>query len=74
MDHETRILEDTWLIAREQLLPPAAYADNPAMSLCTKHAHASLNKIKHPINVVKVASLSLPLPSLHQPPLTPPLT
>lgn len=40
---------------RTQLLPPAAYSDNPAMSLCTKHAHASLNKIKHPINVVKVS-------------------
>ena len=40
---------------RTQLLPPAAYNDNPAMSLCTKHAHASLNKIKHPINVVKVS-------------------
>ncbi|RPB18489.1 WD40 repeat-like protein [Terfezia boudieri ATCC MYA-4762] len=39
-----------WVI---DLLPPAAYADNPAISLCTKHAHASLNKIKHPINVVK---------------------
>lgn len=37
------------------MLPPAAYSDNPAMSLCTKHAHASLNKIKHPINVVKVS-------------------
>ncbi|KAI5779716.1 WD40-repeat-containing domain protein [Geopyxis carbonaria] len=35
------------------LLPPAAYPDNPSMSLPTKHIHASLNKIKHPINVVK---------------------
>ena len=37
-----------------QLLPPAAYPDNPATCLPTKHIHASLNKIKHPINVVKV--------------------
>ncbi|KAL0634898.1 pre-mRNA cleavage and polyadenylation factor (CPF) complex subunit [Maublancomyces gigas] len=35
------------------LLPPASYSDNPATSLPTKHIHASLNKIKHPINVVK---------------------
>ncbi|KAL7271298.1 pre-mRNA cleavage and polyadenylation factor (CPF) complex subunit [Rhizina undulata] len=35
------------------LLPPSAYLDNPATSLPTKHIHASLNKIKHPINVVK---------------------
>ncbi|KAG0125980.1 WD40-repeat-containing domain protein [Tuber indicum] len=35
------------------LLPPAAYLENPASSLTTKHIHASLNKIKHPINVVK---------------------
>ncbi|OLL24659.1 Polyadenylation factor subunit 2 [Neolecta irregularis DAH-3] len=35
------------------LLPPAAYLDNPATSLMTKFVHTSMNKIKHPVNVVK---------------------
>lgn len=47
-----------------QLLPPAAYSDNPATSLPTKHIHASLNKIKHPINVVKVRYVNISLQEL----------
>src|SRR4051794_25499629 len=35
------------------LLLPSAYSDNPSASVPTKHIHASLNKIKHPVNVVK---------------------
>jgi hypothetical protein len=42
-----------------QLLPPTASTDNPAMSIPTKHIHASLNKIKHPINVVKVSIIQM---------------
>ncbi|KAF8252131.1 WD40 repeat-like protein [Wilcoxina mikolae CBS 423.85] len=40
----------TWTI---DLLPPVATSNNAVMSMPTKHIHASLNKIKHPINVVK---------------------
>ncbi|TGZ85019.1 WD40 repeat-like protein [Ascodesmis nigricans] len=35
------------------LLPPAAHPENPAEAVPTKHIHASLNKMKHPINAVK---------------------
>ena len=34
------------------MLPPAAHLDNPADSIPARHLHNSLNKIKHPINVV----------------------
>ncbi|KAG4305998.1 hypothetical protein PORY_000908 [Pneumocystis oryctolagi] len=35
------------------LLPPCAYQYNPSINLPTKYIHASSNKIKHPVNVVK---------------------
>ncbi|KAI0046905.1 WD40 repeat-like protein, partial [Auriscalpium vulgare] len=34
------------------LLPPKAYPDNAATSLCTKFVHTSTNKIRCPVNVV----------------------
>lgn len=36
-----------------QMLPPPSRVDRPADSIPSKHMHSSLNKIKHPINVVK---------------------
>lgn len=35
------------------MLPPLARVTNPADSVPTRHLHSSLNKIKHPINVVR---------------------
>ncbi|KAI1369223.1 WD40 repeat-like protein [Xylaria arbuscula] len=35
------------------MLPPLARATNPADTVPTKHLHSSLNKIKHPVNVVR---------------------
>ncbi|KAI9762192.1 MAG: hypothetical protein M4579_000515 [Chaenotheca gracillima] len=35
------------------MLPPAANLNNPVETIPAKHLHASLNKIKHPINVVR---------------------
>ncbi|KAI0180170.1 WD40 repeat-like protein [Hypoxylon sp. FL1284] len=35
------------------MLPPLARVSNPAESVPTKHLHSSLNKIKHPVNVVR---------------------
>ncbi|KAI1374996.1 WD40 repeat-like protein [Hypoxylon crocopeplum] len=35
------------------MLPPLARVDYPADSIPTKHLHSSLNKIKHPVNVVR---------------------
>ncbi|KAI9675403.1 MAG: pre-mRNA cleavage and polyadenylation factor (CPF) complex subunit [Caeruleum heppii] len=35
------------------ILPPAASLNNAADAIPAKHLHASLNKIKHPINVVR---------------------
>ncbi|KAF3064702.1 Polyadenylation factor subunit 2 [Daldinia childiae] len=35
------------------MLPPLARVTNPADSVPTKHLHSSLNKIKHPVNVVR---------------------
>lgn len=35
------------------MLPPLARINNPADSVPTKHLHSSLNKIKHPVNVVR---------------------
>ncbi|KAF2086418.1 WD40 repeat-like protein [Saccharata proteae CBS 121410] len=35
------------------MLPPAARPTNAAESIPAKHLHASLNKVKHPINVVR---------------------
>ncbi|KAI9853021.1 MAG: pre-mRNA cleavage and polyadenylation factor (CPF) complex subunit [Thelocarpon superellum] len=35
------------------MLPPAAKLSNPVDAIPAKHLHASLNKIKHPINVVR---------------------
>ncbi|PVG00060.1 WD40 repeat-like protein [Serendipita vermifera] len=34
------------------LLPPAAYPDNPSISLCTKFVHTSTNKVRGPVNCV----------------------
>ena len=35
------------------MLPPAAAPYNPADTIPVKHLHSSLNKVKHPINVVR---------------------
>lgn len=35
------------------ILPPAARRSNPADHIPAKHLHSSLNKIRHPVNVVK---------------------
>src|SRR6201746_817185 len=35
------------------MLPPLARLQNPADSVPARHLHSSLNKIKHPVNVVK---------------------
>lgn len=35
------------------MMPPVSRIDRPADSIPSKHMHSSLNKIKHPINVVK---------------------
>lgn len=35
------------------MLPPLARIHNPADTIPAKHLHTSLNKIKHPVNVVK---------------------
>jgi len=35
------------------MLPPLARLNNPADSVPAKHLHSSLNKIKHPVNVVR---------------------
>jgi polyadenylation factor subunit 2 len=35
------------------MLPPLARIHNPADSVPARHLHSSLNKIKHPVNVVK---------------------
>ncbi|CEJ00508.1 hypothetical protein RMCBS344292_14561 [Rhizopus microsporus] len=36
------------------LLPPVAYIDNPMNSVTTKFVHTSTNKVRYPVNVVKV--------------------
>lgn len=36
-----------------QMLPPLARINNPADTIPARHLHSSLNKIKHPVNVVK---------------------
>lgn len=35
------------------MLPPAAKPNAPADALPTRHLHSSLNKVKHPINVIQ---------------------
>ena len=35
------------------MLPPLARLNNPADSIPARHLHSSLNKVKHPVNVVK---------------------
>lgn len=35
------------------MLPPAAKLDRPADTIPARHLHSSLNKIKHPINIVR---------------------
>ncbi|KAI9789662.1 MAG: pre-mRNA cleavage and polyadenylation factor (CPF) complex subunit, partial [Piccolia ochrophora] len=35
------------------MLPPAAHLGNPANDIPAKHLHSSLNKVKHPVNVVR---------------------
>lgn len=37
----------------EDMLPPAARKGKPADSIPAKHLHSSLNKVRHPVNVVK---------------------
>ncbi|KAL3417318.1 polyadenylation factor subunit 2 [Phlyctema vagabunda] len=37
----------------QDMLPPLARKNNPADSVPAKHLHSSLNKIKHPVNVVR---------------------
>ena len=36
-----------------QMLPPAAKVQHAADTIPSRHLHSSLNKIKHPVNVVK---------------------
>lgn len=36
----------------QDMLPPCARRGNPADSIPAKHLHSSLNKVKHPVNVV----------------------
>lgn len=36
-----------------QMLPPLARLDSPADTVPARHLHSSLNKIKHPVNVVR---------------------
>lgn len=38
-----------------QLLPPPAYPDNPSTSILSKYVHTSTNKVRCPINVVRVS-------------------
>jgi hypothetical protein len=40
--------------ALTKMLPAVAYGNNPSTSLAIKYVHTSTNKIKHPVNVVKV--------------------
>jgi len=35
------------------MLPPIARVTNPADTIPAKHLHSSLNKIKHPVNIVR---------------------
>lgn len=37
----------------QDMLPPAAKRRKPADSIPAKHLHSSLNKVKHPVNVVR---------------------
>ena len=37
----------------EDMLPPAARKGRPADSIPAKHLHSSLNKVRHPVNVVR---------------------
>lgn len=37
----------------EDMLPPAARKGKPADSVPAKHLHSSLNKVRHPVNVVR---------------------
>ena len=40
-------------INSRQILPPLARINNPVDSVPARHLHSSLNKIKHPVNVVR---------------------
>lgn len=42
------------LLRRAQMLPPMAYASDSSTSICEKFVHSSVNKIRSPVNVVKV--------------------
>lgn len=42
-----------WLTLHVQMLPPHARVTSPADSVPSRHLHSSLNKIKHPVNVVR---------------------
>ena len=35
-------------------MPPVAYLDNPINAVTTKFVHTSTNKIRYPVNVVRV--------------------
>lgn len=37
----------------QDMLPPAGRRDRPVDSIPAKHLHSSLNKVKHPVNVVR---------------------
>lgn len=39
------------------MLPPVAYLDNPINAVTTKFIHTSTNKIRFPVNVVRVSLL-----------------
>src|SRR5438105_3119020 len=53
--HNTRIFEAERPTPSyvADMLPPAARKGKAADSIPAKHLHSSLNKVKHPVNVVK---------------------
>ena len=48
-----RVEEPAVNVDRVQMLPPAADLSRAVEAIPAKHLHASLNKIKHPVNVVR---------------------
>lgn len=50
IDHRSVRPEPSFI---EELVPPIGYRRDPVTSLCTKFVHTSINKIKHPVLVVR---------------------
>jgi hypothetical protein len=55
---ETRKFDNSCLETLHQFLPPQAYSTNPSTSIMTKYVHTSTNKIRCPINIVRVGRSS----------------